>query len=817
MAGLGSIVLLSGAPAAAASGAGTYRGWPTAHPIGGTTGVNYNGGPVSHSMKGVVVDWGPSVGPAYTNETTGDPGLIKYLASASGSTGDIGGVLAQYMDFTGHNAANASSYGNQYVITPSVTDTTITDSRIQTELVDQIQAGNLPRPSGDGLQTTYLVLFPSGDTECLDQAQQQCSGTYFCAYHSSTALADGTNVLYAVLPDNSSGAMSQGCGSAPSLLDDQTSYLSHEWSETITDPLGTAWWNNNRRSATYGNEIGDNCNGRAAQNGSWWVQLEWSNLDRNCVSAESAYLAPTASFLAPSTAGVGQAANFDASSASDPAGDNAFASYGAASYSITSGIASYQWNWGDGTASASGATATATHSYASTGNYQVSLTVTDRLGFTSTVTRQIAVTSSPTATPQAATGAASSVSDTGATLAGTINPEGQAVQYQFAYGTSASALTQTTPVTAGPAGSTASPVLATVSGLTPATTYYFQLEVIAGGQTYSGSVQSFATSASTPPASQTPVPATGAAAQITGRSARLTGTIDPGGPQAVRYHFAYGTSAGALNSATRSFAGPSGTTSVPVSVTLDGLGPHTTYYFQLVVTLGGQSYAGALSNFTTLTPAPGAVTGPPLRVTSAGATVAGFIYPNGSPTTYLVEFGTTTAYGHSTPPLTEAAASPGGLVLVSLSGLAPRTVYHYRIVATSSGGTATGADRAFTTSRAPGAPPRLTFHLHARARLTAARAGRLKVSFSCNTTCDARFSVTVAGAGLARFAPVAVTLAHGSGHARANGSGTATIAFAPAIRAQLARYRNVKLLVLGYATSTRGAPSPPLTAGLTLT
>src|SRR5581483_2254514 len=60
--------------------------------------LGYHGGPVAHSMSGVVVDWGPGVNSTYKSETTGDPGLIKYLAANSGSTSDIGGVLAQYLD-----------------------------------------------------------------------------------------------------------------------------------------------------------------------------------------------------------------------------------------------------------------------------------------------------------------------------------------------------------------------------------------------------------------------------------------------------------------------------------------------------------------------------------------------------------------------------------------------------------------------------------------------------------------------------------------------------------------------------------------------
>ena len=72
--------------------------------------LHYYGGPVAHSMNVVLVEWGSSVRSTYTDSNTGDPAFFSYLASQSGSTMDIGGVLAQYMDTTGKNSQNAYSY-----------------------------------------------------------------------------------------------------------------------------------------------------------------------------------------------------------------------------------------------------------------------------------------------------------------------------------------------------------------------------------------------------------------------------------------------------------------------------------------------------------------------------------------------------------------------------------------------------------------------------------------------------------------------------------------------------------------------------------
>ena len=103
----------------------------------------------------------------------------------------------------------------------------------------------------------------------------------------------------------------------------------------------------------------------------------------------------------------------------------------------------------------------------------------------------------------------------------------------------------------------------------------------------------------------------------------------------------------------------------------------------------------------------------PIYTSSPGPTtviIDGAIDPNGSATTYVFNFGTTTAYGSTTP--TSSAGAGTALVTVSatLTGLAPGTVYHADLVATNSAGTVTSGDLRFTTAASsttttPG-PPR---------------------------------------------------------------------------------------------------------------
>lgn len=83
---------------------------------------------------------------------------------------------------------------------------------------------------------------------------------------------------------------------------------------------------------------------------------------------------------------------------------------------------------------------------------------------------------------------------------------------------------------------------------------------------------------------------------------------------------------------------------------------------------------------------------------STTAALNAAINPNGFATTWRVELGTTTAYGLTSLSQTLAAGTANVNALLNVAGLAPGTVYHFRIVAQNSAGTSTGADQTFTTA-----------------------------------------------------------------------------------------------------------------------
>lgn len=91
-------------------------------------------------------------------------------------------------------------------------------------------------------------------------------------------------------------------------------------------------------------------------------------------------------------------------------------------------------------------------------------------------------------------------------------------------------------------------------------------------------------------------------------------------------------------------------------------------------------------------------------VTPSGASVGGTVDPSALDTSAHVEYGTTTAYGGSTAAQVVGSGTAAVAVAAALSGLAPNTTYHYRILATNHDGTSVGADATFTTGALPGPP-----------------------------------------------------------------------------------------------------------------
>ena len=89
-------------------------------------------------------------------------------------------------------------------------------------------------------------------------------------------------------------------------------------------------------------------------------------------------------------------------------------------------------------------------------------------------------------------------------------------------------------------------------------------------------------------------------------------------------------------------------------------------------------------------------------ITATGATLNGTVNPNGAATTARFEYGPTTAYGNTANvTLSPANGTTAQTISAGITGLQPGQTYHYRLTATNSGGTGTGADMTLVTPQSP--------------------------------------------------------------------------------------------------------------------
>lgn len=100
-------------------------------------------------------------------------------------------------------------------------------------------------------------------------------------------------------------------------------------------------------------------------------------------------------------------------------------------------------------------------------------------------------------------------------------------------------------------------------------------------------------------------------------------------------------------------------------------------------------------------PLPAAATNGVDQITSNSARISGTVNANGTASSWWIEYGTTTAYGATTAPQPIATLNDDTDVNGALTGLAAGTVYHARIVVSSTAGTDPGDDVAFTTLGIP--------------------------------------------------------------------------------------------------------------------
>lgn len=210
-------------------------------------------------------------------------------------------------------------------------------------------------------------------------------------------------------------------------------------------------------------------------------------------------------------------------------------------------------------------------------------------------------------------------------------------------------------------------------------------------------------------AASSPTVATRAATKIGNSSVVLNGTVNPNG-HATKYSFTYGPTT-AYGATTSTGSLKAGTKPVAVTRTVSGLLPGTTYHYRISAASSGGLVVGADRTFTTTGPPPASViTGGAVNVGKTVATPTGVINPEGATTSWVVQYGLTTSYGLENFLGTLPALTTPVTVSAQLPGLAPATLFHYRIVAFHGNVPSVGADATFFTEPARRPVPKMTAH-----------------------------------------------------------------------------------------------------------
>jgi len=365
------------------------------------TPLQYHGGPVQHVSHVYAIFWDP---PSYTFPVGYQQVIGQYFADVahdSYTPGNVYSTDTQYYDIS-HGVKRFASYAisfggavtdtralpsngcpNYQLYDGSKSSACVTDLQLEHEISAVIARNGLPT----GLGVEYFLFTPQSVATCETAHALASGGCYdplryngYCAYHSNIGVVAPftlyANMGFANVRGCSTGISPNGNAAADAVVN----IVSHEQNETMTDPLGNAWFDAN------GNEDGDKCETSfgaiLGNNGSgifnqvingddFFLQEEWSNRAQACAQRNT-YPQPTVMFTwSPSAPPHGMPVTFT----SDVSDLNSF-------------NFAYSWSFGDLGASAQ---ADPTHIFAATGTRTVTLIVTDSDGDQTRIVKDITV------------------------------------------------------------------------------------------------------------------------------------------------------------------------------------------------------------------------------------------------------------------------------------------------------------------------------------------------------------------------------------------------------------------------------------------
>jgi uncharacterized protein (TIGR02145 family) len=293
--------------------------------------------------------------------------------------------------------------------------------------------------------------------------------------------------------------------------------------------------------------------------------------------------------------------------------------------------------------------------------------------------------------PATTTLAVTDLTTTAVRLSATINANYLPTTVTFEYGPTSSYASSAVALQSPVTGNTATPVTADITGLTAGTTYHYRVKAENTlGTTYG-------TDLTVKTLGNVPIAVTQAATGLTTTTALLNGSIIAN-YLSTTVSFEYGLTPEYGSSIVATQSPVNGITTVNVSKSLTGLSAGTIYHYRVKAENSlGISY-GDDKTFTTLGLVPTSITQTATNLSASSVTLNGNINANYLATTVSFEYGTTNAYGITVnaiqSPLSGSTASN---VSANLTGLAPSTIYHYRVKAENSLGITYGNDMTFTT------------------------------------------------------------------------------------------------------------------------
>lgn len=288
------------------------------------------------------------------------------------------------------------------------------------------------------------------------------------------------------------------------------------------------------------------------------------------------------------------------------------------------------------------------------------------------------------------------VTTSSATLKASFEGNSEDTKYFFEWGLKGQPYEHSTPVSDAGSPSTTFHVSANIADLTSDTAYHYRVVMEnAKGQSPGNDVE-FSSEHAVKELGYEPI------SNLTSTSVRLNGTWVGEGGLDTHYFFEWGfdTGSGFEHSTPAAPADGGSASGFQVhSIDLSDLVPSAGYRYRIVASNTLGTSTGATMTFETL-PFPSVVYEQPSEYEPDSVTLNALVNPNGGgATTFHYEYGLTTAYGSSTPE-SESIGSDSSEHPASakITGLAPGTTYHYRLVATAPGGSYVSPDDEVVTT-----------------------------------------------------------------------------------------------------------------------